>query len=512
MDYKHQLLDKINNKTAVIGIIGMGYVGLPLALTFAEKGFSVMGFDVDQSKVDQLNSGQSYIKHIMASRIKNQVPSGKLKTTSDFSRLPSCDVIIICVPTPLNDHREPDISYIENSGKIIAQYLQLGQLIVLESSTYPGTTEEILLPMFANANSNQLSGDSGQLTVGSEKNLEGERGETRDARRGMGEVTLESSKTEDVRSEMGDERREMLERDKVLHSAQSDSSMIVGVDFFLAFSPEREDPNNPDYQTSNIPKVVGGVTSSCLEVAVALYNQVINKTVPVSSPRVAEAAKLLENIYRSVNIALVNELKMIFDRMNIDVWEVIEAAKTKPFGFQPFYPGPGLGGHCIPIDPFYLTWIAREYDINTKFIELAGEINTHQPYYVVEKIGVVLDARSKTIKGSKILILGVAYKKNVDDMRESPALKLIEILQSKGAQVDYHDPFVPKLPPTRKYKFEMSSVQLISDVVAAYDLVLLVTDHDSFGYKLIADSSKLIIDTRNAFERKGIKSEKIFKA
>lgn len=492
MDYKSNLLEKINSKTAVIGIIGMGYVGLPLALTFAEKGFSVIGFDIDVSKVEQLNSGKSYIKHIPESRIQNllssiqhpepsiQNPESSIQNlessiqnvptktnskfnfvaTSDFSLLTSCDAIIICVPTPLNEHREPDISFIENSGKVIALYLQPGQLVVLESSTYPGTTDGVLLPLFENARGKMLD-----VRNGKEENL-----------------------------------------------ASSGSHLTIGRDFFLSFSPEREDPNNLEYQTSNIPKVVGGVTPACLEVACALYDQIITKTVPVSSPRVAEAAKLLENIYRSVNIALVNELKMIFDRMNIDVWEVIEAAKTKPFGFQPFYPGPGLGGHCIPIDPFYLTWVAREYDINTKFIELAGEINTQQPYYVVNKTVETLNVKGKTLKDSKMLILGVSYKKNIDDMRESPALKLIDILQSKGANVDYHDPYVPKLPPTRKYKLEMSSVPLTSSTLASYDLVLLVTDHDVFDYELITHYSSLIIDTRNAFERHGIKSEKIFKA
>ncbi len=474
MVYKSNLLEKIKNNTAVIGIIGMGYVGLPLALTFAEKGFHVTGFDIDESKVAKLNAGESYIKHIPSDRIKHPLrlneasplrlseseASNKFIATSDFSLITSCDCIIICVPTPLNERREPDMSYINNTAETVAHYLRPGQLVVLESSTYPGTTEEVLLPLFANV-----------------------RGETKDVKRTSG-IPLSSN----------------------------DSHLEVGTDFFLAFSPEREDPNNPDFQTSNIPKVVGGVTSSCLEVAVVLYDQIITKTIPVSSPRVAEAAKLLENIYRSVNIALVNELKVVFEKMGIDVWEVIEAAKTKPFGFHPFYPGPGLGGHCIPIDPFYLTWKAREYGIDTKFIELAGRINTEMPDYVVEKVGETLDTRKKAIKGSKILILGVSYKKNIDDMRESPALKLIDILQSKGAKIDYHDPYVPKLPPTRKYKFEMNSVPLTSNSLAAYDLVLLVTDHDNIDYKLIIENCELIIDTRNAFERQEIKSEKIFKA
>lgn len=359
------------------------------------------------------------------------------------------DAIIICVPTPLNEHREPDMTFIINSGKIIAEYLKKGQFVSLESSTYPGTTEEILLPMFENA---------------------------------------------------------------LLTQKISSKKFVVGKDFYLAFSPEREDPNNPKYSTATIPKVVGGVTPNCLKIALALYNQVIIKTVPVSSPRAAEATKLLENIYRSINIALVNELKMVFDRMNIDIWEVVNAASTKPFGFQPFFPGPGLGGHCIPIDPFYLTWKAREYEISTKFIELAGEINTFMPYYVVEKASEVLNKFKKSINGSKILILGASYKKDVDDMRESPSLKLIEIFREKGAKVDYNDPFVPQLPKTRKYHYDMQSVELTKNNLTKYDMILLSTDHSNYNYKFINSISKLILDTRNAFERAGIKSDKIFKA
>lgn len=440
MNYKEILSQKIEDKSALIGIIGLGYVGLPLALEFANKKFNTVGFDIDETKIPILMKGESYIKHISEDRIKKSVESNKFEATSDFSRLKYCDCIIICVPTPLDHHRQPDLSYIENSGKVVAQYLKKGQLITLESSTYPGTTEEILLPLFENSDNK------------------------------------------------------------------------VGEDFFLAFSPEREDPNNPVYSTSTIPKVVGGVTSACLEIACKLYDQVIVKTVPVSSPRAAEATKLLENIYRSVNIALVNELKMVFDRMDIDIWEVIEAAKTKPFGFHAFYPGPGLGGHCIPIDPFYLTWKAREFDVNTKFIELAGEINTYQPYYVVEKSQDELNKHGKPLHSSKVLILGAAYKKNIDDMRESPSLKLIEIFESKGAQVDYSDPFVLKLPITRKYTYEMESVELSIKNLNSYDLIVLATDHDSFNYQLIADNSKLIIDTRNVFERLGIKKSQIHKA
>lgn len=444
------LLQKIENKTATIGIVGLGYVGLPLGLEFAEKDFFVIGFDIDEAKIPILNSGQTYIKHIKADRIKNAVDNKKFEATSDFSRLPEVDAIIIAVPTPLDEHREPDISFIENSGKAIAQYLRKGQIVVLESSTYPGTTDEVLLPLFENAEFTQ--------------------------------------------------------------NKENPKKLVVGEDFYLAFSPEREDPNNPNYSTATIPKVVGGVTPNCSKIANALYSSVIVKTVPVSSTRVAEATKLLENIYRSINIALVNELKMVFDRMGIDVWEVIDAASTKPFGFNAFYPGPGLGGHCIPIDPFYLTWKAREFEINTKFIELAGEINTYQPYYVVERTMDFLNQKRKTLKGSKVLLLGAAYKKNVDDMRESPSLKLIEILRERGAEVDYSDPHVPVLPKTRKYKFDMNSIELTEENIKKYDIVLLSTDHDDFDYKLISEHAQLIIDTRNAFGKRGLKNENIFKA
>ncbi|HSL89004.1 MAG TPA: nucleotide sugar dehydrogenase, partial [Ignavibacteriaceae bacterium] len=386
--------------------------------------------------------------HIKADKIKKVVGSKKFFATTDFSKLSETDAIIICVPTPLNEHREPDMTYIENSGKVIAKYLKAGQFIALESSTYPGTTEEILQPLFEEA----------PITQGSGKN-----------------------------------------------------KFAVGKDFYLAFSPEREDPNNLKYSTATIPKVVGGVTPDCLEIALALYNHVIIQTVPVSSPRAAEATKLLENIYRSINIALVNELKMVFERMDIDVWEVVDAAATKPFGFQAFYPGPGLGGHCIPIDPFYLTWKAREYDINTKFIELAGEINTFMPYYVIEKAAEVLNKNKKSLNGSRVLILGAAYKKDIDDMRESPSLKLIELLREKGAVVDYNDPFVQKLPQTRKYNYEMESVELTEKNLKSYDLILLSTDHTKYDYKFISENSDLILDTRNAFERAGIKNSKIYK-
>ena len=442
------LLEKIQSNQATIGIIGLGYVGLPLGLEYALKGINVIGFDVDERKPAFLKEGRSYIKHISEEKIQKAVSSGKFIATNDFSQLPKADALIICVPTPLDEHREPDMSYIVETGKVIQKYLRKGQIVSLESTTYPGTTDEILLPLFENAPLVQ--------GTGSEK-------------------------------------------------------FTVGQDFFLAFSPEREDPNNANYSTSTIPKVVGGVTPKCLEIAVELYNKVIVKTVPVSSTRVAEATKLLENIYRSINIALVNELKVVFDKMDIDVWEVIEAAKTKPFGFNAFYPGPGLGGHCIPIDPFYLTWKAREYDINTKFIELAGEINTSMPYYVVEKAMEVLNKHKKAINGSKVLILGAAYKKDIDDMRESPSLKLIEILREKGAEVDYSDPYVPKLPKTRKYNYDMVSVDLTEESIKKYDLVLLSTDHTDFDYKFISEQAQLILDTRNGFEKNNAKNEKVFK-
>lgn len=451
MHNKNILLKKINDKSAVVGIIGLGYVGLPLGLEFIESGFKVVGFDIDQKKIPVLKAGKSYIKHINGNRIQKAVDTDRFDVTSEFSRLSEADAIIICVPTPLDEHREPDMSYIVDTAETIQKYLRPGQLVTLESTTYPGTTEEILLPLFESAPSvSRLTSDVSRFTVGK--------------------------------------------------------------DFFLAFSPEREDPNNPNYTTKTIPKVIGGVTPDCLEVSKALYDAVLDQTVAVSSPRAAEATKLLENIYRSVNIALVNELKMVFHRMDIDIWEVINAASTKPFGYHPFYPGPGLGGHCIPIDPFYLTWKAREYEINTKFIELAGEINTYQPYYVVTRTMDILNDHGKSLKGSKILLLGAAYKKNIDDMRESPSLKLIEILRSKGAEVDYNDPYVPKLPATRKYNYDMNSVELTKENLTKYDLILLSTDHDDYDYEFLIQNSKLVVDTRNAFIKHGIKSDKLFDA
>ncbi len=444
-----ELLEKVQNKSAKVGIIGLGYVGLPLGLEFALNGFDVVGFDIDEKKIPLLMKGKSYIKHIDEEKIKKAVDSGKFTATTDFSKLPEVDAIIICVPTPLNEHREPDMSFVVNTAKNIAKYLRKGQLVTLESTTYPGTTEEILQPLFENA---------------------------------------------------------------PIEQGVSKKKFVVGQDFFLAFSPEREDPNNPNYSTSTIPKVIGGVTKKCVKVATTLYNYVIVKTVPVSSPKVAEATKLVENIYRSVNIALVNELKMVFDRMGIDVWEVISAASTKPFGYNAFYPGPGLGGHCIPIDPFYLTWKAREFEINTKFIELAGEINTYMPYYVVENAARVLNEKKKALKGAKILLLGAAYKKDIDDMRESPSLRLIELFERKGAKLDYNDPYVPKLFKTRKYDYKRESIKLTAKNLKKYDLVVLSTDHSDYDYKFIANNASLILDTRNAFEKAGVRRKHIIKS
>jgi UDP-N-acetyl-D-glucosamine dehydrogenase len=433
------LVEKIKQNNFKVGIIGLGYVGLPLALEFSIKNIRVIGFDMDIQKVKKINKEKkSYIKHIPSEKIKTAVNKKTFFATTDFSRIKEVDVVIICVPTPLNANREPDLSYVINSSKEIAKYLKKGQLISLESTTYPGTTDEDILGI--------------------------------------------------------------LEK----------TGLKVGKDFSLCFSPEREDPNNPDYSTSTIPKVVGGVTKKCTMLGLMVYSKVINKVVPVSSARAAEATKLLENIYRSINIALVNELKIVFDRMDIDIWEVIRAASTKPFGFTPFYPGPGLGGHCIPIDPFYLTWKAREYEISTKFIELAGEVNTSMPYYVVEKVMHALNKRRKHINGAKILILGLAYKKNIDDIRESPSLKLIELLQDKGAKVDYNDEYVTEIPKLRKYTFNKKSTKITKSNLSKYDLVLLSTDHSYYDYSFILKNSKIIVDTRNAFGK--FKSPKILKA
>ncbi|MBM4146933.1 MAG: nucleotide sugar dehydrogenase [Nitrospira sp.] len=434
-----ELIKKIKSKKADVGIIGLGYVGLPLALEFCRAGFPVTGFDIDSKKVGLLKQGKSYIKHISSSRIKEC--SSSFQPTSDFSRLSEMDCIILCVPTPLNKNREPDMTYVFNTTKTVSRYLRKGQLVVLESTTYPGTTDE--------------------------------------------------------------DMRAILE----------ETGFKAGKDFSLAYSPEREDPNNKDFSTSTIPKVVGGYTKGCLSIAKALYDSIVIKTVPVSSTKVAEATKLLENIYRSVNIALVNELKMLFDRMGIDIWEVIEASKTKPFGFQAFYPGPGLGGHCIPIDPFYLTWKAREYEFRTRFIELAGEINTLMPYYVVERVAAVLNKYGKALNSSKILILGMAYKKDIDDQRESPSLRIIDILREHGSEVFYNDPHVPVCKGHRNYTdISLQSVDLTEKILKKADIILLLTDHSAYDYAFIEKNAVCIVDTRNAFEKNRIKSRKIHKA
>ena len=436
----NELKDKIISRQAYIGIIGLGYVGLPLTREFLNAGFSVLGFDIDPVKVEKINRGESYIKHIQSGFIASYVKTNKFSATNDFTRLREIDVIIICVPTPLGEHKEPDLTFVLNTTKTIAANLRKGHVVVLESTTYPGTTEEELLPI------------------------------------------LEST------------------------------GLQVGKDFFLGFSPEREDPGNKKFSTRTIPKIVSGVTEHCLDIIKTLYNQIIIQTVPVSSPRVAEAVKLLENIYRAVNIALVNELKTVFDRMGIDIWEVIEGAKTKPFGYHPFYPGPGLGGHCIPIDPFYLTWKAKEYDISTRFIELAGEINAYMPYYVVEKTIKALNAHKKSIKGAKILLLGLSYKPDIDDLRESPALKIMELLMREGADVDYSDPYFPELPPLRKYKFDKKSVNITPKTLKNYDCIVITTNHSTFDYDMILEHAKLIVDTRNALKLKGIVNGKVYKA
>ena len=441
MAVKDDLIGKIQAHKARVGIVGLGYVGLPLVLRFGEERFSVLGFDVDPVKVRKLQAGESYIRHIPAERLQTLIKDKQFDPTTDFQRLAEADCIIICVPTPLTAKKDPDLQYIENTTISISKTLRKGQLVSLESTTYPGTTEEILLERF---------------------------------------------------------RATGLE---------------VGKDYLLVFSPEREDPGNPKFSTRTIPKVVGGITPECLEVGKTLYSQVIDRVVPVSSTRAAELVKLLENIYRSVNIALVNELKLLGDRMKIDVWEVIEAASTKPFGYTPFYPGPGLGGHCIPIDPFYLSWKAKEYDFSTRFIQLAGEVNTSIPHYVVERVGKALNDRSRSIRGSKVLILGVAYKKDVDDVRESPALEIMEILQEKGANLSYSDPYIPRLHKMRAYDFShMSSLPLNEEVLKSQDVVLITTDHSSIDYQWVVDSAPLIVDTRNATRRVTRGREKIVKA
>lgn len=437
------LLDAIARYDGTIAVIGIGYVGLPLSLVAAQAGFNVLGFDVNSERVAGLNRGEPFIRHLRQDAVADAVRSGRFSATTDFSRLGEADAVIICVPTPLTHHGEPDLSFIRKTVAAIAKTLRRGQLIVLESTTYPGTTIEVVKPM-------------------------------------LEETGLKS-----------------------------------GVDFLLAFSPEREDPGNGEYNTSRIPKVVGGDGEAALAVANALYSALVERTVPVSSTATAEAVKLTENIFRAVNIALVNELKVVYEAMGIDIWEVIDAAKTKPFGFMPFYPGPGLGGHCIPIDPFYLSWKAREYDITARFIELAGEINTRMPYRVVERLAEALDRQcGKGLSGAKILMLGIAYKKNVDDIRESPALKLIELIEDRGASVAFHDPYVSEIPATREYKTLQSrqSIPLTAESVADFDAVLIVTDHDNVNYAQLAENARLVVDTRNACRKAGVIDNKIVKA
>ena len=423
---KSELLKKIESRKAVVGIVGLGYVGLPLMLRFSEVGYRVLGLDIDKSKVEALNAGRSYIEHIKGEHIKRARKAG-FEATADFSRAKEADALILCVPTPLNKYREPDLSFIINTTESLVPHLRRGQLVSLESTTYPGTTDEELLPRI-------------------------------EAR-----------------------------------------GFKVGKDIFLVFSPEREDPGNPDFTTRTIPKVCGGVTPACQAVGVALYGSVIDRVVQVSSTRAAEMTKLLENIHRAVNIGLVNEMKIVADRMGIDIHEVIRAAATKPFGFVAYWPGPGLGGHCIPIDPFYLSWKAREYGVHTRFIELAGEINAGMPHWVIGKCVDALNERGRALKGSRVLVLGIAYKKNVDDMRESPAVELMELLAERGALVEYSDPHVPVFPRLRRGHFDLKSLTLTPQRLAGFDMVLLATNHDAFDYKLVLKHAKLIVDTRGVY-------------
>jgi len=437
-----QLKARIEQRQARVAVIGLGYVGLPLALLFSDQKFTVTGFDIDQKKVDTLAQGGSYIYRIAKEEIQAAKDKG-FSATSQYAQLAEMDAVIICVPTPLNQYHEPDLSFITDTTHAIAPHLQPGQLIVLESTTYPGTTEEIVLPILEKENKHGLKAARGVSTGENE--------------------------------------------------------------FFLAFSPEREDPGNTTVARSDIPKVVGGVNPQASELAGALYGSIFRRTVPVSSPAAAEMTKLLENIYRCVNIALVNELKLLCLRMGLDIWEVIDAASTKPFGFHPFYPGPGLGGHCIPVDPFYLSWKAKEWDFRTRFIELAGEININMPYHVLASIGTALNGHKKSLNGSRVLILGVAYKKDIDDLRESPALTIIELLQKEGAEVSYNDPYFPFIGKGRKYDLQMKRTEL--EQLGKYDCVVIVTDHTNYDYKKIVRESQLVVDTRNA--TKGIASPKI---
>ncbi|MEP6391031.1 MAG: nucleotide sugar dehydrogenase [Halioglobus sp.] len=427
--HKDTLLGALNNKGAVIGIVGLGYVGLPLSLRYAEAGYSVLGFDIDQAKADNISAGTSYFSHIPDAKVEQAAASG-FEATTNFSRAGEVDALILCVPTPLNEQREPDLSFVTGTMDALVPHLRAGQVVSLESTTYPGTTEEELRPRIEAA------------------------------------------------------------------------GFEVGSDIFLVYSPEREDPGNPNFSTQTIPKLVGGSCEACLEIGTALYEHVIDKVVPVSSTQVAELAKLLENIHRAVNIGLVNEMKVVADKMGIDIYEVIDAAATKPFGFVPYYPGPGLGGHCLPIDPFYLTWKARQYGINTRFIELAGEVNSAMPDYVVNKVGEALNEYGKAIKGSRILVLGIAYKPNVDDMRESPSAEILARLQGLGAKVEYSDPMVPVFPAMRRYTFDLRSVDLTPESIAGYDCVIVATDHAQFDYDLIQLHARIIVDTRGRYREK----------
>lgn len=422
------LITRFKRKETLIGVVGLGYVGLPLMLRFNAIGFRVLGFDIDRSKIERLNAGRSYIEHIPAGRIAAARDAG-FEATSDFSRASECDALILCVPTPLNKYHEPDMSFVINTIDAIKPHLRTGQVVSLESTTYPGTTEEELLPRI------------------------------------------------------------------------QENGLRAGEDIFLVYSPEREDPGNPDFETRNIPKVIGGHTAVCLQVGIALYEQAIDKIVSVSSTKTAEMTKLLENIHRAVNIGLVNEMKIVADKMGIDIFEVVDAAATKPFGFSPYYPGPGLGGHCIPIDPFYLTWKAREYGVNTRFIELAGEVNSDMPKWVVDKLTDALNERCKSVRNSKILVLGIAYKKNVDDTRESPAVEIMEILRCKGADVAYSDPHVPVFPVMREHSFELKSEPLTADNIARFDAVILATQHDKFDYALIQRHAAVIVDCRGVYRQ-----------
>ena len=437
-----QLKNKIQQHEARVGIIGLGYVGLPLSLLYSEQRFRVTGFDIDSRKIEALERGGSYIYRIAAEEIKAAKENG-FTATGDYARLTEMDAIIICVPTPLNEYHEPDLSFITDTTHAIAPHLRAGQLVILESTTYPGTTEEVMVPILEKENRSGL---------------------------------------------------------KAARNAE-----LTGKEFFVAFSPEREDPGNTSVARRDIPKVVGGLNAQATDLASALYGSIFNRTVPVSSPAAAEMTKLLENIYRCVNIALVNELKLLSLRMGIDIWEVIKAASTKPFGFHPFYPGPGLGGHCIPVDPFYLSWKAKEWDFRTRFIELAGEINTNMPYHVLASVSGALNAKKKSVNGARVLVLGVAYKKDIDDLRESPALTIIELLQKDGALVSYHDPYFPYLGRGRKYNLQMKCAELTD--LGKYDCVLIVTDHSDYDYQRIVQEAQLVVDTRNATS--GIQSQKI---